>query len=110
MSMCVDCVYACVAVRKLTKKHSMKNVKLLIDTFTKAFDDINKPFKGHTNFEIDFATARKRFPVVILGGIARKRFPVVILGGIQVRQGTGLRKHFRLAHALPMAEKKQHHL
>ena len=97
MSMCVDCVYACVAVRKLTKKHSMKNVKLLIDTFTKAFDDINKQFKGHTNFEMDFATARKRFPVVILGGI-------------QVRQGTGLRKHFRLAHALPMAEKKHHHL
>ena len=43
-------------LRKLTDTFH-ENGKLT-DTFTKAFDDVNKQFKGHTNFEIDFATAR----------------------------------------------------
>ena len=57
MSMCVDCAYARVAAQETHKDTFHENGKLT-DTFTKAFDDVNKQFKDHTNFEIDFATAR----------------------------------------------------
>ena len=55
--MCVDCAYARVAAQETHKDTFHENGKLT-DTFTKAFDDVNKQFKDHTNFEIDFATAR----------------------------------------------------
>lgn len=101
--MSVDCAYTRVAVRVLTKKHSMKNGKLQTETHTMVFDDFNKQFKGHTNFELEFATARKRFPVV------NKVF------NHKWNPSEAMQRYERAFspsswNALPMAEKQQHSL
>ena len=98
--MSVDCAYTRVAVRALTKKRSMKNGKLHTETYTKVFDDFNKQFKGHTNFELDAVTARKRFPVV--NKVFSRRW-----------NSSTARQQYEEAfspsswNALPMAEKQQ---
>ena len=64
MSVAINCNFARVAIRVLTKEHGLPKQKVTSDTISKIHHEFSQQFDGNEGFAIDLPSAKKRFPAV----------------------------------------------